>query len=76
MSGARAIWPQPCYKTTRLPSSQGSPDLALTALPKRASPSMTLTPMTQLYSPFFPVTLSFPDRVSLYVVQAGLELLP
>lgn len=37
---------------------------------------MTLTPMTQLYAPFFPVTLSFPDRASLYVIQAGLELLP
>lgn len=37
---------------------------------------MTLTPMTKLYSHFFLVTLSFPDRASLYVVQAGLELLP
>lgn len=36
---------------------------------------MTLTPMTQLYSPFFLVILSFSDRVSLCIVQAGLELL-
>lgn len=76
MPGARATWPQPCYQPARL-------YLSVKALPawnlvpfKRATPSINLTPMTQLYSPVFPLTLSFPDRVSLSIAQAGLELLP